>query len=221
MVLVVVKGDGNGQLSTSPLVEACRRAGVTDERVLEAVGAVDRGEFVPRFRRGETSRDAPVPIGKGQTTSQPSLIARMIEVLELDPDDTVLEVGTGSGYQTVLLARLAGRVVSVEAVAKLAEQARERLAHLANVEVHVCDGTLGWPDAAPYDAITVGASGPHVPTALVDQLADGGRLVIPVDRPGGSRLELYEKRDGELQGPDRVLPVRFVPLVGEDGYPDR
>lgn len=181
--------------------------------------AVDRRRFLTRSHRREAGVDAPIPIGHGQTTSQPSLIRRMIQAMEITPTDRVLEIGTGSGYQTAILARLAAEVVSVETVPELAEQARARLADLDNVTVHIGDGSLGWPQGAPYDAITVGAAAPHVPQALLDQLAESGRLVIPVETSGGCWVELHRRRGDGWARPRKLVPVRFVPLIGSDAHP--
>lgn len=205
-------------MDTRPLVEAARRAGVTDPAVLAAVAAVDRSRFLPGRARRLAARDLPVAIGSGQTTSQPSLIALMLQALALQPHHRVLEVGTGSGYQTALLAELVAHVVSVERHAELAAAARERLADRPNVEVVVGDGTRGWPPQAPYDAITVGATGPHVPPALLDQLADGGRVVMPVARDGLEEVVVVQRDGEEVRQVASLGAVRFVPLVGEQGY---
>lgn len=200
------------------LVAAARRAGVVDTRVLEALGEVDRARFLPRAARSQADRDRPIGIGGGQTTSQPSLIARMIEVLALTPTSRVLEVGTGSGYQTALLARLAGEVVSIERDASLAAAAARRLRDLDNVTVVVGDGSLGWQDRAPYDAITVGACAPGIPEALLAQLAADGVLVLPVRDGDAEVLTTVRKAGGRVGRPESGLEVRFVPLVGEAGF---
>ena len=205
---------------TASLVHACRQAGVEDERVLDAVRAVDRTAFLPSAQKRSATRDAPLPIGDGQTTSQPSLIARMVQALHLTGDETVLEVGTGSGYQTAILSRLARSVVSIDRHPSLVDSATAALDGLDNVVLVVGDGTLGWPDLAPYDAITVGATGPQVPPALLAQLADGGRLVIPVGPPNRSSLQRWIRRGTESVGPEQLMQVRFVPLIGEAGFAD-
>lgn len=203
---------------TASLVHACRDAGVRDDRVLDAVREVDRAAFLPRGQQRQATRDAPLPIGEGQTTSQPSLIARMVEALALTDRDSVLEVGTGSGYQTAILSRLAGSVVSVDRHPSLVHTATAALEGLRNVRLVVGDGTLGWPDHAPYDAITVGATGPRVPPALLDQLADGGRLVIPVGPPSRSSLQRWVRHGTDIVGPEHLMSVRFVPLIGREGF---
>lgn len=202
------------------LVRAARGQGVTDHRVLEAVRTVPRAAFVPTALRDDTGYDYPLPIGHAQTTSQPSLIALMIEALGLEGSQTVLEVGTGYGYQTALLARLARRVLSVERIAELAEAARSNLAAagVANAQVVVGDGTLGLPDFAPYDAVVVAAAFHEVPAPLGAQLASGGRLVMPVGNGGGDLVKAFEKRGGELVELRVLCGARFVPLLGENGF---
>jgi protein-L-isoaspartate(D-aspartate) O-methyltransferase len=202
------------------LVRAARGQGVTDHRVLEAVRTVPRAAFVPTALRDEAGYDYPLPIGHAQTTSQPSLIALMIEALGLEGSQTVLEVGTGYGYQTALLARLARRVLSVERIAELAEAARSNLAAagVANAQVVVGDGTLGLPDFAPYDAVVVAAAFHEVPAPLGAQLASGGRLVMPVGNGGGDLVKAFEKRGGELVELRVLCGARFVPLLGENGF---
>ena len=201
------------------LVAAARAAGVTDPRVLEAVAAVPRAAFVSRSARRHVDEDRPIPIGEQQTTSQPSLIASMLASLHLDGHERVLEVGTGTGYEAALLSHLAAEVHTVERYASLAQQARENLAEVGctNVHVHVGDGTQGWPAAAPFEAIIVAAATSQVPQPLVDQLADGGRLLAPVGGSGGQELIRYVARDGQLHEDRRIVPVRFVPLVPERG----
>ncbi len=177
-----------GQLSD--LVAQARRHGVRDEAVLEAIGRVPRQRFVPRRFAAAAFDDAPLPIGEGQTISQPAMVAMMAEAAQLSPDDRVLEVGTGSGYGALVLRALAGRVVTVERRSALAEKARAALAGqgLGAVEVVVGDGTLGWPAAAPYDAIVVTAAGPAPPPPLLEQLTPGGRLVMPVGSLHGEQF---------------------------------
>jgi protein-L-isoaspartate(D-aspartate) O-methyltransferase len=190
---------------------------IEDRRVLEAVAAVPRDRFVPEELRGEAWENAPLPIGSGQTISQPLVVARMCELLDLAPTDRVLDVGTGSGYHAALLAYLARHVWSIERHAELTEHARASLsaAGIANVTLVVGDGSQGLPDQAPFDAINVAAAAwRSVPAALEDQLGPGGRLVAPVDG-AGQRLVLVRRDEvGELHR--RWLePVRFVPLVEE------
>lgn len=186
-------------------------------RVSDAFAEIDRAGFVPAGSV-EVYRDRPVPIPEGQTTSQPSLIARMIEALAPGPDDRVLEVGTGYGYQTALLAKLCREVVSMDRWESLAEQARRNLAAagIENARVLVGDGWKGCPERAPFDGIVVAAAAPEVPSAYAAQLAEGGRLVIPVKRRGSDEVTLYEKRDGRLEDVRLVAPARFVPLVKEE-----
>ena len=209
----------NGGHPRRRLVAELRRDGVHDERVLAAIGAVPREQFVPQEHRDQAYRNAPLPIGAGQTISQPLVVGLMTQALALQGPERVLEVGTGSGYQAAVLCRLAAHVVSVERFAELAERARAVLAHLGchNVEVHVSNGSLGWPAGAPYDAIVVTAGAPSVPPDLVAQLADGGRLVIPVGDRAAQELVLVT-RHGDQTQTQSLGPVRFVPLVGEQGW---
>lgn len=201
-----------------------RRGGISDPTVLDAVAAVPREEFVPPQLRAEAYDERALPIGRGQTISQPVVVSMMTEALELDPDDAVLEVGTGSGYQAAVLRRLVSSVVTIERDHELAERARATFDRLGvdGIEVHVGDGTLGWPDGAPYDAIVVTAGGPDVPDALRHQLAPGGRLVLPVGPRGAERLLLLRRaEDGSWEQPEDLGAVSFVPLVGDQGWPDR
>lgn len=199
------------------LAASLRRAGIADERVLAAIAAVPRALFVPERLRGEAERDRPLPIGFGQTISQPYVVAYMTERLGLAGDERVLEIGTGSGYQTAILARLAREVLSIEILPELAGRAREVLLgtlRLANVRLRTGDGALGWPEEAPFDRVLVTAAAPAVPDALVAQLAPGGRMILPV----GGELDLQVLRAVE-KGRDganveaELLPVRFVPLT--------
>lgn len=187
---------------------------VSDPRVIDAFKRVDRGNFVPKGSEAEAYYDRPVVLPHRQTTSQPSLIARMVEAAAPGPDDRVLEVGTGYGFQTALLALLATEVVSVERYERLAEAARANLerAGLTNVEVHVGDGWDGWPAKAPYDAIVVSAAAEQMPKALVEQLVDGGRLVVPLTR-GRSDDVVVVVKEGEATRERLITPARFVPLV--------
>lgn len=188
-----------------------------DGRIADAFEAVDRAGFVPSGSAG-VYRDAPVPIPEGQTTSQPSLIARMIEALDPAPDDLVLEVGTGFGYQTALLARLCREVVSIERWESLAAAARANLAGAGtqNTRVIVGDGWKGLPQRAPFDGIVVSAAATEVPPALAAQLGEGGRLVVPVKRWGSDEVMLYRKSGDDLAAVRLVTPARFVPLVKEE-----
>ena len=188
-----------------------------DPRVMAVIGRVPRHEFVPANQRSNAYRNRPLPIGHGQTISQPYIVALMTDLIEPQPDHRVLEIGTGSGYQAAVLAELTGQVYSIEIIEELGEQARERLARLGydNVSVRLGDGYYGWEEHAPFDTIVVTAAASHVPPPLVAQLKPGGRMVIPV----GSRfltqqLVLIEKQqDGQLIT-QQLLPVRFVPLTG-------
>ena len=199
--------------------EQLRSRDVTDQRVLEAMERVARELFVPEEQRAHAYDDAALPIGYGQTISQPYMVARIVETLGVQDDERVLDVGTGSGYQAAVLAELAGEVVSIERLPHLAERARACLAAAGyeRVEVRVGDGTLGVPDRAPFDAIAVAAAAPELPEALYEQLRLGGRLVIPVGGRLGQRLELIV-RSPEGPAVVRSVPCRFVPLVGEQGF---
>jgi protein-L-isoaspartate(D-aspartate) O-methyltransferase len=208
------------QRAREEMVESQIKArGVTDERVLEALRTVPRHEYILEDHQAEAYTDHPLPIGSGQTISQPYIVALMTEQLELKGDEKVLEIGTGSGYQAAILADLAKEVHSVERVPELAGKARENLIRMGvkNVSVHVGDGTLGWPEQAPYDAIIITAGTPAMPEGLADQLSEGGRLVAPVGSRWRQMLELWIKREGEIEKKE-VLPVVFVPLIGEKGW---
>jgi protein-L-isoaspartate(D-aspartate) O-methyltransferase len=190
---------------------------IGDRRVLEAIAAVPRDLFIPPSLRSEAWDNTSRPIGSGQTISQPSVVARMCELLELDGSETVLDVGTGSGYHAAVLARLAARVISIERHAQLSQRARSALeeAHVEHVTLVVGDGSRGYPALAPYGAINVAAGSEHgVPSALVDQLATGGRLVAPVD-DGPQRLTVIHRREDRLER-TQYERVRFVPLVTGD-----
>ena len=202
------------------LVRAARRQGVTDPRVLEAVRSVPRGAFVPEEAKSEVGYDFAIPIGRSQTTSQPSLIALMIEALQLREDDTVLEIGTGLGYEAALISKLVRRVVSVERIPELAEAARLNLAReeISNAEVVTGDGTLGVPDAAPFGAIIVAAAFVRVPDPLAKQLAQGRRLVMPVGNGGGDLVTVFEREAGALVERSVLCGARFVPLLGANGF---
>jgi len=191
--------------------------GVKDARVLRAMRTVERHRFLPAALRGEAYADRPLPIGLGQTISQPYVVALMTELAAVRPGARVLEVGTGSGYQAAVLSLLAAEVCTIEIVAPLADEARARLAGLgyANVTVRTGDGYRGWPERAPFDAILVTAAPPAIPQPLLDQLAPGGRLVAPVG-PAGEEQELVVVERGAAGLTRRtVIPVRFVPMTGE------
>jgi protein-L-isoaspartate(D-aspartate) O-methyltransferase len=193
-----------------------RARGIGDERVLEAMTRVPRHEFTPEPYREQAYEDHPLPIGEGQTISQPYIVASMLEALALKASDKVLEVGTGSGYVTALLGELAGHVVSIERHASLADGARQLLSAMGyhNVRVMTGDGSAGLAECAPYDKIIVSAAAPQLPPALVDQLAEGGRMIVPVGREDAQQLQLVEIRDGQPQTILREL-CRFVPLVSD------
>lgn len=201
--------------------EQIRQRGVADPRVLEAMRTIPRHCFVPPEYRYLAYSDGPLPIGSGQTISQPYIVALMTELLHLRGHEKVLEVGAGSGYQAAILSRLAREVHTIERHANLARYAARLLADLGitNVQVHVGDGSLGLPQHAPFDGILVAAGAPRVPPALLEQLAEGGRLVIPVGDRGGQMLEVWT-RQGNTFDYESVLPVAFVPLVGEQGWKD-
>jgi len=202
------------------LVEALQERGVRDLSVLRAFDLTPRHLFVPKAMRHRAYEDSALPIGNGQTISQPSTHARYLELLALTGKERVLEVGTGSGYQTVLLSHLASQVFSIERVGTLVTQAREaiRAAEAPNVSLLSGDGTLGWREYAPYDAILVTAGSPTVPTPLAEQLQEGGRLLIPIGDREEQILALFIKRGAELERRD-IGPARFVPLIGKYGWP--
>jgi len=192
---------------------------ISDRGVLEAMRSVPRHRFVPQDAAELAYIDAPLPIGFRQTISQPYIVALMTQLLRLRGDEIVLEVGTGSGYQAAVLARLARQVHTVERIPELAESARRVLAEAGadNVEVHIADGSGGLPEAAPFDAILVAAAAPEAPRPLLDQLAEGGRLVVPVGTIEGQVLERWTRRGNDFSC-DRAAPVCFVPLLGSFGW---
>jgi protein-L-isoaspartate(D-aspartate) O-methyltransferase len=204
------------------MVEGQLRArGIRDERVLAAMSAIPRELFVPPADRSQAYADAALPIEAGQSISQPYIVARMTELLGVRPGARILEIGTGSGYQAAILATLGARVVSLERHPELAEEARRRLEQLGlgdAVEVRVADGSLGDPSGAPYDGIVVTAAAPSIPAALLDQLADGGRLVIPVGPRDRQRLVVVTRHGDEWEQRSDG-DVVFVPLVGTGGWP--
>jgi protein-L-isoaspartate(D-aspartate) O-methyltransferase len=210
-----------GARSPEDLVRVLHAEGIRDRRVLAAFRAVPRAGFVPREAAGQAYVDAPIRIPHGQVTTQPSLIAAMVAALGLTGSERVLEVGTGLGFQTAILAQLARWVVSVERFADLVAQARSNLAAagLGRVRVVVGDGTLGVPEHAPYQAIVVAAASPHVPGPLIEQLAPGGRLVHPVGPGGHEQVTAFHKKADRLVADARLIPARFVPLVGTHGTP--
>jgi protein-L-isoaspartate(D-aspartate) O-methyltransferase len=202
------------------LVETLQERGVRDLAVLHAFDQTPRHLFVPTGMRHRAYEDSALPIGNGQTISQPSTHARYLEQLALTGNERVLEIGTGSGYQTVLLSHLASQVFSIERVGTLVTKARDaiRAAGATNVSLLSGDGTLGWREYAPYDAILVTAGSPAVPAPLAEQLAEGGRLLIPIGDRDEQILVLFTKRGEELERRD-IGAARFVPLIGKYGWP--
>lgn len=199
------------------VLEQIERRGVKDPRVLAAMRKVPREEFVPDAVKAEAHDDRPLPIGEGQTISQPYIVAFMTEALALKGDEKVLEIGTGSGYQAAVLGELAKEVYSIEIVEPLGKRAAKVLQKLgyANVKTRIGDGYRGWREAAPFDAIIVTCAPEEVPKPLADQLAEGGRMIIPVGPDGkAQQLVLLRKKNGKLHRQE-VLPVRFVPMTGE------
>jgi protein-L-isoaspartate(D-aspartate) O-methyltransferase len=199
-----------------------RRRGIRDERVLRAMEIVPRHEFVPWQLQREAYQDSPVPIGEGQTISQPYIVAHMLEALRLSPEDRVLEVGTGTGYEAAVISRIVQEVYTIERFASLAESAKKTFDRLGYTNIHVVigDGSRGYANAAPYDAIIVAAAAPRVPDVLVEQLKDGGRAIVPVGEADLQQLSLVSKNDGSIQR-KTLDACRFVPLVGEEGYAER
>jgi protein-L-isoaspartate(D-aspartate) O-methyltransferase len=197
--------------------------GVHDQRVLDAMRQVPREAFVPETLNEFAYADTPLPIGEGQTISQPYIVALMIEAAEVKPGDKVLDVGTGSGYAAAVLSRIAGKVFSIERHRPLAEAARRKFARLGynNIEVRHGDGTLGWPEAAPFDAVICTAAPESIPPKVLGQLKRGGRMVIPVGPQGGNQelLRIIRSPVGEIPRVERLLPVRFVPMTGEARNP--
>lgn len=193
--------------------------GIKDPAVLEAFRAVPRHDFAPGASLAEAYGDHPLPIGEGQTISQPYMVALMTQCLRLEGHEKVLEIGTGSGYQAAILSRLADTVYSVERIPRLAERAKKVLKKhgYTNVKIKVADGTLGWPELAPFDAIMVTAGAPDTPPPLIEQLAGRGRLVIPVGGEYSQSLAVLEKREGEVGRRD-VCGCVFVPLIGAHGW---
>jgi protein-L-isoaspartate(D-aspartate) O-methyltransferase len=215
-------GAGMEALRHAMVEQQIFRRGVVSPTVLEAIRSVPRHEFVPEKQRAESYLDKPLPIGEGQTISQPFMVAAMTAALELAGNERVLEIGTGCGYQTAVLSMLAREVYSIELLASLAAAARERLARLGYVNVHIRagDGTLGWPEAAPFDRILVTAAAPSIPPPLQQQLAEGGLLVIPVGTADRQNLCRIVRHQGKFIE-QNLFDCRFVPLIGRYGWPDR
>jgi protein-L-isoaspartate(D-aspartate) O-methyltransferase len=203
------------------LINRMQEKGIRDLNVLRAFDQVHRHLFVPEAVAHRAYEDAPVPIGFGQTASQPTLQALYMQILEIGPHDRVLEIGTGCGFQTAVLAQLADRVYSVERIRELATRARDALdaLRISNVAILVGDGTIGWSRYAPYDAILVAAGGPEIPQPLMEQLADGGRMLVPVGPRDVQRLVLV-RRHGDRFEQEEVLDCTFVPLLGRFGWAD-
>ncbi len=199
-----------------------RRRGVDDPRVLEAMARVPRHRFVPTRRQKLAYDDVALPIGSRQTISQPYMVAAMTEALQPHSNSRVLEIGTGSGYQTAILAQIAAHVYTIEVIAKLSERARELLASLGyeNISFRIGDGALGWPEEAPFDAILVTAAAHQVPTGLLDQLADDASLVMPVGGRFMQDLRRFERTENEIES-TFITRCRFVPLVGRERTPER
>lgn len=201
------------------LIDAITERGIDDLAILQAIDRVPRHLFVPEAVRHRAYEDAALPIGYGQTASQPSIQALYLQILRPQPSDRVLEVGTGSGYQTALLAHLAGNVYSIERIRELSVRARRVLdqLRLSNVALLVGDGTVGWSRFAPYDAILVSAGAPSVPSALLDQLAPGGRLLIPIGTHKEQRLTLFRRTETGFEQQE-IVECQFVPLIGRFGW---
>jgi len=226
LILIAIAGVGCGQRPTAAADFGTERQqmvqqqlmarGIKDERLLAAMAKLPREEFVPLELRSDSYEAGPLPIGHDQTISQPYIVAFMTEQLRLKPSDRVLEIGTGSGYQAAILAELVNEIYSIEIVEPLAKNAEATLQRLGykNVNIKIGDGYKGWPDAAPFDAIIVTCAPEKVPQPLVDQLKEGGRMVIPVGERFAQELYLLEKKNGQLKE-SVTLPVRFVPMARE------
>jgi len=201
------------------LLDLLREKGIRDLAVLRAFDLTARHLFVPTGVRHRAYEDSSLPIGSGQTISQPSIHARYLETLQLKGHEKVLEIGTGSGYQTVLLSHLVAQIFTIERIPAIYQMAREAIqrAGATNVSMLLGDGTVGWRDYAPYDAILVSAGGPSVPQPLVEQLADGGRMIVPVGPKDEQTLKLVTRRGAGIEVTD-IAPVRFVPLYGTHGW---
>lgn len=202
------------------MITALKDNGITDARVLAAMSHIPREEFLTKAMKAEAYDNAALPIGEKQTISQPMVVARMTEALELDAGHRVLEIGTGCGYQTAILCKLARRVFSVERLKGLSESATQRLTRMGyhNFVTMVGDGTRGWPQQAPFERIIVTAAGPYVPTSLIEQLAPGGVLIMPVGEQTSSQKLVQVRKDAEGNVTEKALAlVQFVPLIGVEG----
>jgi len=218
-----MSGNGTQPFATerfSMVENQLRQRGISDKRLLAAMGRVPRHEFVSRQNWNEAYADHPIPIAEKQTTSQPYMIAAMVQAAQIKPEDRVLEIGAGSGYQTALLAELASQVFAVERYASLAETAQKTLERLGyrNAKIVTGDGSMGLPEAAPFDAIIVSAAAPRIPQSLVDQLAVGGRLLIPIGDAEQQVLQLIQRNADGTTSVRALEGCRFVPLIGEQGF---
>jgi protein-L-isoaspartate(D-aspartate) O-methyltransferase len=218
-----MSGNGTQPFATerfSMVENQLRQRGIRDERLLAAMGRVPRHEFVSRQNWNEAYADHPIPIAEKQTTSQPYMIAAMVQAAQIKPEDRVLEIGAGSGYQTALLAELASQVFSVERYASLVETAQKTLERLGyrNAKIVTGDGSMGLPEAAPFDAIIVSAAAPRIPQSLVDQLAVVGRLLIPIGDAEQQVLQLIQRNADGTTSVRALEGCRFVPLIGEQGF---
>lgn len=215
-----MKDDMDYQRARERMVERqIARRGIDSPRVLEVFRSVPRHLFVPQNKREFAYSDGPLPIGRGQTISQPYIVAYMTEALDLQGEERVLEIGTGSGYQAAILGELAAEVYTVERHQDLAKTASQRLQDMGYENIHVIqgDGTEGLPEHAPFQGVIVTAAAPEVPRPLLEQLDEGGRLIMPVGSRGGQVLKLYQRREGDFSV-KALSPVAFVPLIGEHGH---
>lgn len=213
-----INSDEFTKLRATMVKTQIERRGVKDEKVLNAMRKVERHKFVPEQHIEHSYEDRPLPIGEGQTISQPYIVALMTEVLDLDSTKKVLEVGTGSGYQAAVLAEICDSVYSIEIVEVLGKRSKKLLSELGyeNVKVKVGDGYKGWEEYSPFDGVIVTCAPSHVPQPLIDQMAENGKMVIPVDVAFGQDLILLKKEGGKLKK-ESIIPVRFVPMTKEDG----
>lgn len=213
-----IDSDEFAKLRENMVKTQIERRGVKDEKVLNAMRKVERHKFVPEQYIGNSYEDRPLPIGEGQTISQPYIVALMTEVLGLDSTKKVLEVGTGSGYQAAVLAEICDSVYTIEIVEALGKRSKKLLSELGyeNVKVKVGDGYKGWEEYSPFDGVIVTCAPSHVPQPLIDQMTEGGKMVIPVDVAYGQDLILLIKKEGKVERKS-IIPVRFVPMTKEDG----